>query len=277
MWINTLHPASATRMPISATAVLFAEDTRLGLPPVFSTSTGTAVGEDFEDAAHRAVLELVERDLVAIWWYNCAVAERILPTAVSDCLPEAFARWLSNRKRLTWHLLMPSDLPAHAVVAISARADGSRPALGAASALNPADAVRSATLEMLQGEVSLGHMRAAQRLPDPPEPPPLLAWSEATNAFQTPYLMGCEPECGLPAPTSYDGLMSHFDEAGIDIFLADLTRPELRVPVVKAISPTLRDWLVRFGPGRLYDVPVKLGLIPAPTPEAQLNPIPFVI
>jgi ribosomal protein S12 methylthiotransferase accessory factor len=33
----------------------------------------------------------------------------------------------------------------------------------------------------------------------------------------------------------------------------------------------LRHFYRRFGPGRLYDVPVKLGLRDAPTAESQLT------
>lgn len=171
---------------------------------------------------------------------------------------------------------MPSDLPVTTVVALSARADGSRPAIGASAALDPADAVRSATLEMLQGEIALITMRAAQRDADPPPPPPLLAWSESTNAFATPFLMGSGPP-HRPEVATFADLEDRFAEAGIEIVTVDLTRPELGVPVVKALSPQLRDWLPRFGPGRLYDVPVALGLRAAPLAESELNPVPFVI
>jgi ribosomal protein S12 methylthiotransferase accessory factor len=52
----------------------------------------------------------------------------------------------------------------------------------------------------------------------------------------------------------------------------DQTRPDLGVPVVKVIVPGLRHFWARFGPGRLYDVPVELGWLDAPTAEADLNP-----
>lgn len=193
------------------------------------------------------------------------------------CLPDDFARWLTSRRRRTYHLLMPTDLPATTVVAVSTRGDGSAPAIGAAASLNPASAVRSATLELLQGEISLAHMRALQKTDGAPPPPPLLAWSNATNALAIPHLRGSAGERPLPAPTTMHALHEALAARGIDVYFTDLTRPELSIPVVKALSPQLRDWLPRFGPGRLYDVPVELGLLPAPTPEADLNPIPFVI
>ena len=53
------------------------------------------------------------------------------------------------------------------------------------------------------------------------------------------------------------------------------TRPDVGLPVVKVIVPGLRHFWARFAPGRLYDVPVRLGWQSAPTVEAALNPIPI--
>jgi len=230
-----------------------------------------------ESARRHAILELVERDQVAIWWYNRLPARPLDPAFAAAALPADMADWLASRRRRTTHLLLPGDLPASTIVTLSARADGSAPAIGAAAALDPAAAVRSAALEMLQCEIALAHMRAAQKAPDPPPLPPLLAWSEATNLAATPYLRGDGPPATPPPAIRFDALTAHFAENGIDVVTVDLTRPELGVPVVKALSVALRDWLPRFGPGRLYDVPVALGLRKTPLVESDLNPTPFVI
>jgi hypothetical protein len=47
---------------------------------------------------------------------------------------------------------------------------------------------------------------------------------------------------------------------GLDFLVLDQTRPDVEVPVVRVIVPGLRHFYRRFAPGRLYDVPVKLGL-----------------
>jgi len=39
------------------------------------------------------------------------------------------------------------------------------------------------------------------------------------------------------------------------------------------IVPGLRHFYRRFGPGRLYDVPVKLGWRDRPIAESELNPV----
>jgi ribosomal protein S12 methylthiotransferase accessory factor len=59
---------------------------------------------------------------------------------------------------------------------------------------------------------------------------------------------------------------------GLDFLVLDQTRPDIGVPVVRVIVPGLRHFYRRFAPGRLYDVPVKLGLRDRPLAESELNP-----
>jgi ribosomal protein S12 methylthiotransferase accessory factor len=35
----------------------------------------------------------------------------------------------------------------------------------------------------------------------------------------------------------------------------------------------MRHFYIRFAPGRLYDIPVKLGWLERPRTEAELNPV----
>ncbi|WP_441293212.1 hypothetical protein ACSRUE_22460 [Sorangium sp. KYC3313] len=41
--------------------------------------------------------------------------------------------------------------------------------------------------------------------------------------------------------------------------------------------PGLRHFWPRFGPGRLYDVPVRLGWLERANREEDLNPVPLVV
>jgi oxazoline/thiazoline synthase len=60
--------------------------------------------------------------------------------------------------------------------------------------------------------------------------------------------------------------------AGLDFLVLNQTRPDVEVPVVRVIVPGLRHFYRRFAPGRLYDVPVKLGWLDRPLPENELTP-----
>ena len=62
-------------------------------------------------------------------------------------------------------------------------------------------------------------------------------------------------------------------QEGLDFLVLNQTRSDIGVPVARVIVPGLRHFYRRFAPGRLYDVPVKLGLRERPLSETQLNPI----
>jgi ribosomal protein S12 methylthiotransferase accessory factor len=63
------------------------------------------------------------------------------------------------------------------------------------------------------------------------------------------------------------------ERAGMEMLVLDQTRPEVGLPVAKVIVPGLRHFWARFAPGRLYDVPVRLGWLPEPLAEDELNPV----
>jgi len=67
------------------------------------------------------------------------------------------------------------------------------------------------------------------------------------------------------------------EREGLEMLVLDQTRPEIGLPVAKVIVPGLRHFWARFGPGRLYDVPVRLGWLQSPLTEDELNPIPMFL
>jgi ribosomal protein S12 methylthiotransferase accessory factor len=60
---------------------------------------------------------------------------------------------------------------------------------------------------------------------------------------------------------------------GLETYVLDQTRADVGLPVVKVIVPGMRSFWDRRGPGRLYDVPVKLGWLAEPRREDELNPL----
>lgn len=62
---------------------------------------------------------------------------------------------------------------------------------------------------------------------------------------------------------------------GLETLVLDQTRPDLGLHVVRVIVPGLRHFWPRFGPGRLYDIPVQMGWLEKSKTEAQLNPQPI--
>jgi len=57
----------------------------------------------------------------------------------------------------------------------------------------------------------------------------------------------------------------------------DQTRPDVELAVARVIVPGMRHMWARFAPGRLFDVPVRLGRLARPTAYADLNPLPVFL
>jgi oxazoline/thiazoline synthase len=235
-------------------------------------SNGCAAGRSHEDAIAGALSELVERDALAIWWYNRLgrPAVRLREDDLDDLSVNALGG-LRSEERTVWVLDLTTDLGIPAYVALASKRDGSDVAFGAASHICPHRAVQKALSEVSQ--VLYWKDKVA---PDPH----MSDWFHLadSSAAEFSWLLA-HGEVDLPTPRrlppadAIAELVSSLARAGVSSSWVDLTRPETGVPVVRAFAPGLRHPWRRFAPGRLYDVPVKLGWLEKPTSETDLNPI----
>jgi ribosomal protein S12 methylthiotransferase accessory factor len=69
--------------------------------------------------------------------------------------------------------------------------------------------------------------------------------------------------------------MAVLAEHGLEMLVLNQTRPDVGLSVAKVMVPGLRHFWARFAPGRLYDVPVRMGWLAQKKEEAELNPIPI--
>jgi oxazoline/thiazoline synthase len=125
-------------------------------------------------------------------------------------------------------------------------------------------------------------------LQTPSDDPALLDWCTRRTLANQPYL---GPDRSIPAKRRADygytlraDLLDDIRAAeqllrvhGLELLVLDQTRPDLGLPAVKVMVPGLRHFWARFGHGRLYDVPVRLGRRTTPIPYDQLNPIPLFV
>jgi ribosomal protein S12 methylthiotransferase accessory factor len=119
------------------------------------------------------------------------------------------------------------------------------------------------------------------------DPDALRWWRNATVANQ-PYLLP-DPARSPLGPTGYNYapcddiraevelIRQRLESAGMELLVLDQTRPDIGLPVVKVIVPGMRHFWARLGPGRLFDVPVRLGRRTSPTPLEDLNPYPMFL
>jgi ribosomal protein S12 methylthiotransferase accessory factor len=213
-------------------------------------SNGCAAGPDTEAAKTAAVLELIERDATARWWYG---RRRRAPIDAAEIegAPE-LVRWLAGRERRSVLFDITTDLDVPAVAAMSAEPDGSDIALGFSARLDLHSAAISALTEMLQMEVSLGAARALGeaagswaywRREVRISVPPLEVTPD--GRFEPLPEPAGGPHSGLPA------LLDACARSNVDLWFADMTRPAIGVPVFRALSTALCHYKPRFARSRL--------------------------
>ncbi|MFJ3907761.1 TOMM precursor leader peptide-binding protein [Streptomyces vinaceus] len=264
-----------------------AADPAAGEP--WADSNGNAAGSSPEDALVQGFLELVERDAVALWWYNRTRQPGVDLGSFEDEWVERTRHGLRRMNREVWALDLTSDLGIPVIAALSRRTD--KPAedvlFGFGAHFDPRVALCRALSELGQLLPAVGAARGdggGYRITDPE---PLSWWRGATIANQ-PYL-AADPMAQTRTPGHWTVaagadllddvhmITELVRSKGLDLLVLDQSRPDLGLPVTKVVVPGLRHFWARYGPGRLFDVPVSLGRLAEPTPYDQLNPVPLFV
>lgn len=250
-------------------------------------SNGLASGNCLEEAVLQGLLELVERDAVAVWWYNRLHRPGVNLRTLDDEWSMGIAAHYRALGRDLWALDLTTDLGIPVIAALSAL-DGREVIFGFGAHLDAGVALRRALTEVNQMLTSV--------ILDPEERkahlggvfPDALRWWDSHTVETDPYL--CAADGGparLPDDVSSppsDDLMDDIAECvrrassvGCDVLAHDLTRPDISFPVVKVVMPGLRHFWRRLGPGRLYDLPVALGWRTQPVREDGMNPVSLFV
>jgi oxazoline/thiazoline synthase len=248
-------------------------------PAAFAAdSNGCAAGNTLEEAIVQGFLELVERDAYAIWWYNRLERPELDLGRFDDSYVRDLQKQLAETGRRLWVLDVTSDLGIPTFMAITHWMQNGRENIefGSGAHFDARIALLRALTELNQflslglmgggtGEKSSLDGVAPLRLEDYPYLTP--------NGNPT-----VQPELGskfghLDTREQAAACVSLAKQAGLDFLVLDQTRPDIETPVVRVIVPGLRHFYRRFAPGRLYDVPVKLGLRDRPLKEDELNPV----
>jgi ribosomal protein S12 methylthiotransferase accessory factor len=248
-------------------------------------SNGSAAGSSLEDAILQGFMELVERDAVAIWWYNRVKRPAVDLEALNEPYIARLRRYYASIERAFWVLDLTTDLGIPCCAAVSRRTERSPEAIimGFGAHFDARIAVLRALTEMNQMLPAM--LNASDGAYNSGAPWEIEWWQTATIEAH-PYLAPAEGT----KPVRLAGCFSHEDLRddvracvdiarghGMEVLALDQTRPDVGLPVVKVIVPGLRHYWARFAPGRLYDVPVSLGWLGAPLDESALNATPLFL
>lgn len=226
-------------------------------------SNGSAVAFSLDDAIVSGFLEVVERDAVAIWWYN-KVAR---PVVDIESFGDDFFADMATGQRAAGSRLsvfdVTGDLDIPTFVAMSVRQPGDIPRFGFGAHFNARSALRSALVEL--GQAIRFHAQESRKWAGfdwsgqshltAPDGPPRQA-EHYRDTGDTPTVR----ECAAAAAA-----------VRTEVFIRDCTRADIGLPCVKVVVPGLRGIGPRFGPGRLFDVPARMGWLAESRARSELN------
>ncbi|MEM9761761.1 MAG: TOMM precursor leader peptide-binding protein [Pseudomonadota bacterium] len=249
-------------------------------------SNGCAAGATVAEATLQGLLELVERDAVALWWYNRLTRPGIALDGINDAFTDRMRAAYERRGRVLHLLDVTSDVGIPVVIAVTANKErGDGILMGFGAHFDPSIAAERALTELNQ--IMLLDTSGASADDATTLEHHLRRWVEQETLDRQPYLRP-DPAVTLDV-RSMDrpearGIASavteardRFEALGLEMLVLDYARTQMPLACVKVIVPGLRHFWARKGAGRLNDVPVAMGWLDHPNTEADLNPINFVL
>lgn len=247
-------------------------------------SNGNASGNTLEEAILQGFMELVERDAVALWWYNRLKRPAVNLKSFKEPYLQKLYDFYRTQDLELWVLDITNDfnIPSFAAISCNAEKTEKNITLGFGTHFDPQIAILRAVTELNQTRLAYATYKGKFDHPDEEY------WFTKATLENQPYLL---PDSNMKMKEYTDYSFDINSNLKEDVFkcveiasnlrmetlVLDQTQPDVGLKVVKVIVPGLRHFWSRFAPGRLYEVPVKMGWLKKPLKEADLNPIPMFL
>jgi bacteriocin biosynthesis cyclodehydratase domain-containing protein len=249
---------------IPADAVLLNRPIAADMRVAVFESNGLSAGNTLEEATLQGLLEIIERDAVAIWWFNRLQRPAFKLDLLKD--DDWFQHTLSNLKKEKWdvHFLdLTLDTHIPVVAAIGKTEQGWLYGFGCH--FSPQLAAVRALTELVQ-------VKPIMKPVSPPED-----WSNVDYLYPHAGAKIIEPySLNSSFLNNTTTLIQHavqrLADIGSDTIIINCTRPDINVPVAKISVPGFRAFRPRFAPGRLYDLPLELGLMQESKSQLEMTP-----
>ena len=252
-----------------------------------TNSNGCAAGNTLPEAVLQGLLELVERDACALWWYNRVRRPAIDLKSFGDPYFDAMSRRFDGLGRCLYVLDLRTDIGLPVAMAVSWRnTDGGHIHLGLGCHLEPRLAISRALTELTQVAFSEEWetlLESGNKTYDLDH----LHWLRTATTNDQRYVVPqSSPVMEASDMTDFSSddisedirfCVRRLNDLGLETLVLDHTRPDVGFPTARVIVPGLRHFWARLAPGRLYDVPVALSWQARAQPEAALNPMPFFL
>jgi bacteriocin biosynthesis cyclodehydratase domain-containing protein len=248
-------------------------------------SNGVAAGSTQVEAVVQGFGELVERDSVAIWWYNRLSRPGVDLSGFNNPYLATLQAHYQQMDREYWVLDITNDLGIPAFAAISRRTDVEVEDIiyGFGAHFDPQTAIMQAVVEMNQCLPGVTFKQPNGKTEYRWEQQDAVTWWKSATVANQPYLL---PDTTVPLKQLSDyptlakaTLKANLElcvdilrNVGLEMFMLDVTRPDVGINVCRVVVPGMCHFWRRLGPGRLYNVPVQLGWLTHPRQEDEMNP-----
>lgn len=229
-------------------------------------SNGCAAGNTIEEAILQGFLEVIERDAIAVWWYN-----KVLRPSVNlddlDTVDLSIIKKTLDKNWDYWVLDLSHDFNIPVVVAVGKNKDTNEFRLGFGAHLEISIACTRALTELYQVIVinkqhkTIFNFQQIENLPflfPKPQTAPIKfdLYSTITNSDIKSDIEYC---------------IEQTKKIGLNIFIVNTTRPNIPLHTVKIIIPGLNFIWPELGNKRLYELPVLLKWQSVQLSESELN------
>ncbi len=248
----------------------------------FAISTGCAAGPTHDAAVLSALLEVVERDAVSMWWVGGRQGAQVsLETVELSGSGDMISHLRQGKtERHTWLLDITTKFDIPCAVAMSLNTNGKGFACGVAARPHMKAAVRAALLELCQMELG-HHLVDAKRKARGED---FLNESDRRSILRSEHFEAVD--CAILYPgrgpretagsaeadtnEAIDEVLRRLSPAGFTPLIVDLTREFLGVPVVRAVIPGLQHFPSSIETARLRNAAASERASSTPLPEVPL-------
>lgn len=277
-WINGIlaQPSSSDDSQFDSIEVKCLQTGRLGLAPselilrhpsdsVMATpktlSNGVGAGADYDSALMSGIFELIERDAVALWWYGHKPAKSIDPNRLPGGRIAEIIRMSKHvPTRKVSFLDLTTEFGIPVVASISCDINGQNLACGYGCNSSYETAASKAFLEMCQMELAHSETLSLLKLVGESALPNneriLLGRIRNLNLNDFPQFRASSEkklEDADDNELTREKLLQTLTQAGLRVYIADITRKNFGIPVIRAIIPGLQPPNLHYISDRLLN------------------------
>lgn len=233
------------------------------------SSNGCAAGNSIEEAILQALLELIERDAAAIWWYNRVPRASFDLTRLDADNFAELERSLSHSHEF-WVLDITTDVGIPAMVAIGRHKENNGYIMGMGCHIRPELAAQRALTELCQ----LIPIRDQNDAPfdfDAMVESDYLHPDTSVQSMISEQLLA-DKISDKDIKHQVEFVVSRLSLLGFDTLVLDYSRDFIPLKTAKVFVPGLTHIWPQLANSRLYQAPVEWGLTSSVLDESQLNP-----